>query len=66
MVCDQSRLLGLPAVTVPLEWQGQPVPSNQIMEAARIKRYEAIADVCAAEGCGFVFTAHHQGVPVMS
>lgn len=62
MVCVRSKQLGIPAMKIPLVWPEQPVPSNQIMEAARAKRYEAIADACAREGCAHVLTAHHQGV----
>lgn len=61
MVCDRSRQLGMHAIKIPLEWHEESVPSNQIMEAARNKRYEAIANACFNEGCAHIFTAHHQG-----
>lgn len=66
MVCDRSKTLGMHAINIPLDWDEQVIPSNQIMEAARNKRYEAIADACSREGCACILTAHHQGVSVMS
>lgn len=66
MVCDRSKTLGMQAIKIPLAWDEEVVPSNQIMEAARMKRYEAIADACSKEGCAYILTAHHQGVQVMT
>lgn len=61
-VLENAERAGLKGITLKLDWQGEHTPTNKIMEAARNRRYRAIADACLDNGVDCLMTAHHQGV----
>lgn len=63
-VCESAERAGLNSIRLKLDWHGQNIAHNRIMEAARTKRYREIADTCLSNGVDCLMTAHHQGAPV--
>nr|WP_295661233.1 tRNA lysidine(34) synthetase TilS [Polymorphobacter sp.] len=62
---DEASLVGryaasLDMVHTTLRWQG-PHPAANLQAEARTARYRLMAEHCAANGIGWLATAHHQG-----
>jgi tRNA(Ile)-lysidine synthase TilS/MesJ len=60
-VCNNASKAGLPSVCLTLDWGEQELARSKVMEAARIKRYRAIAKTCLHQGVDCLMTAHHLG-----
>lgn len=60
-VCETADRAGLSSITLELDWDGENVAHNRIMEVARSKRYLEIANTCLDNGVDRLMTAHHQG-----
>jgi tRNA(Ile)-lysidine synthase len=61
-VRESAERVGLDCLKLKLDWHGEALTSNRIMEAARAKRYRAISDACLSNGVDCLMTAHHQGM----
>jgi tRNA(Ile)-lysidine synthase len=62
---DEAELVARSAASLgvihhTLRWQG-PYPAASLQAAARTARYRLMAEHCAANGIGWLATAHHQG-----